>query len=100
MIRVETSKGHTDEVDKVVACESHGKGECTHEHDKLEHIHLEQMDYLHDNGRTYECVNNQGCHVVLNPHSCALSYKRRLAQALEEDEVRKGCEGDTAENGY
>ena len=33
--------------DKVIAGKSHRKGECTHHHHKLEHIHLQQVDYLH-----------------------------------------------------
>ena len=58
------------------------------------------MDYLHYNGRTDECVDDKSSHVVLNPHSCVFSDEARLAHSLKEDEVRKGCEGDTTENGY
>ena len=46
--RVETGKRHTDEVYKVVACESHGKGECAEKHNQLEHVDAQKMDYLHE----------------------------------------------------
>ena len=57
------------------------------------------MQELHHDGRTHEGDAEQQAKVLVDIIAPLSWQVRTLTQALHEDEVREGCESDTAKDG-
>ena len=99
IIRVKSCHGHTDKVHKVVTCKSHGKGKGAHENHHFEHIDTPPVKPLHQQRRTYKGGTQQQRGVVADPLTGGSADERRLAQALDKNEIGKQGEGNTSKHG-
>ena len=99
MVRRETGERHTDEVDEVVAGKSHRQAEGTHQDGELEDVDAAEVEELHHDGRHHEGDDEEHSDVVADIVAPLSRQVRTLAQALHEDEVGEGGEGDATEDG-
>ena len=57
---------YTDEVDQVIAGKRQGQCEGTHQDDHLEYIHLQPVEYLHQDGESDQAAADDHTRIVVN----------------------------------
>ena len=110
--RSESRKGNTDEIHKVIARKSHGKGKSACKNHKTEYGiaptadkpsrpgNGECLDKHHKQGKDNEASKQQQEYMAVEPRFHVGTHERHRLQSLEQHEVYNGCQCHTAEKTY
>ena len=98
IVSIKSCQWYSDEIDQVIACESHSKGECTQEYNEFEHWHFQRTEHCHNHREDHKATSKDSPGIIIDEFFQFWSHDAGTLQTIDEQEPDDACHRNTSEN--